>query len=96
MLKTVKDKWFHKPDKILLHNISGHSLHVAMLPFYMSNYIERCKNMSIAKLLKSQSFKTANTQRPCSLLTLSACLNSAAQCFLYQIGHGFAFKRYPY
>lgn len=45
-LEPAKDKMIRKP-KYSLVILSRHSFLLAMLPFYMSNYIERSKNTSI-------------------------------------------------
>lgn len=94
-IKPVKDKLIHKPKYCATIHEDAVS-HWQCYPFMCLTRQRDLKPCLSSAKLFLKSFKTANMQRPCSTLTLSACPNSAAQSFLCQMGHGFAFKRYPY
>lgn len=94
-LKPVKDKLIHKLKYCLIIHEDTVSHWQCYSFISLTRQGDLKPRLSSAKLFL-KSFKTANMQRPCSRLTLSACPNSAAQSFLCQMGHGFAFKRYPY
>lgn len=94
-LKPVTDKLIPKPknSSIIYQDTASRWQCYPFICLTTQRDLKTC--LSSAKLFL-KSFKTANMQRPCSTLTLSACPNSAAQSFLCQMGHGFAFKRYPH
>lgn len=94
-LKPVKDKLIHKPKfSLIIHQ--DRVSHWQCYPFICLTRQRDLKTHLSSARLFLKSFKTANMQRPCSTLTLSACPDSAAQSFLCQMGHGSAFKRNPY